>query len=325
MAEMEELLQVSQIDAKLPGFLNLASYALSAEDIYLRNGLYHVLKDHIYIGLRGYQKDDREKRFMELVDNISFDLFSESENSLATSFADVFHKFKKGYSEQNKHLSELQNNYIFLDLYSTFSDIKTAYNEFSECLSNEKDVSEIRFNIGKISAASTAYNDAVKKMANIFVECGIVSLEDVSDPISDDTPEYFQALNQYLEDLNGFLAGSEGLNDEKLKNNLREIDTGFDSKVFDNVLEYMRCMYTGHKILDWSGIYNHDYRLGKSSDDSLFGLIYHLIYPSKYSILFWEDIFEGLGFEIQKSEGHLIASIGFKDFMNLDLLAAEKT
>ena len=110
-----------------------------------------------------------------------------------------------------------------------------------------------------------------------------------------------------------------------LKNGLREIDSSFDSEVFDNVLNHIKYVYTGHKTLDWPGIYNGDYRSGKSSGDSLFGQLYRLNFPFEYSVQFWEEIFEDLGFEIQKSEGQLMANIGFKDFMNLDLQVTEKT
>ncbi len=324
MAEMEELLQVPQIDVKLPDFLNLAFYNLSAEDIYLREGLHDALKDHVYARLNKYQRDFKADRFSKMLSNISFDLFSMSENSLARTYADVFLKFRKDYLGQNQYLSELQNNSIFLDVYSKFIEIKTAYDRFSECLANEKDVSAIKPDIEKISKASVAYNDAVKEMANIFVEQGIVPLEDVSDPESGGTPEYLHVLNRPIQQLNDFLTGPEGLDDEKMIEGLREINGSFDGEIFDNVLGHIRYMYTGDKNMGWSDLFCNDHHSEKSSKGSLFGLLHHLNFPSEYPIQFWEGIFDGLGFEIQKSEGHLIANIGFKDFMNLNLQVAEK-
>ncbi len=321
---MVEILQVPQIDTKLSGFLNVASYTLSAEDISLREGLYDALKGHVYARLNKYQKDYGAKRFGAMLNNISFDLFSESENSLAISYADAFHKFRKNYLEQNKYLSEFQNSPVFLDVYSRFSRINVAYNQLMDSLVNEKGVSVIRSDIGKISDVLALYNDAVKEMANLFVKHGIVPLEDVSDLKSGDVPESFQVLDSYVKQLNDFLVGSEGLDDEKLRDGLCEIDSSFDSEVFDNVLNHMKYVYTGYETLDWPGIYNGDYRSEKSSKDSLFGLLYRLNFPSEYSVQFWEDIFEDLGFEIEKSEGQLMANMSFKDFMNLNLQIAEK-
>ncbi|MCK5062885.1 MAG: hypothetical protein KAR23_03070, partial [Candidatus Aenigmarchaeota archaeon] len=235
-----------------------------------------------------------------------------------------FHEFRKDYHEQNKHLSELQNSPVFIDVYSKFSGIKLAYDQLRDRLASEVGVCSIRPDIRKVSDASAVYNDAVKEMASIFVKHGIVSLGDVSDLKNGNTPKYFQILNRHIQQLNDLLAGSKSQDNEMLKNGLREIDSSFDSEVFDNVLNHIKYVYTGHKTLDWPGIYNGDYRSEKSSKDSLFGLLYRLNFPSEYSVQFWEDIFEDLGFEIEKSEGQLMANMSFKDFMNLNLQIAEK-
>jgi len=324
MAEMVEILQVPQLDAKLPGFLNLAFYNLSAENTYLKEELHDALKDHVYARLYKYQKDYKAKRFSVMLNNLSFDLFSMSENSLAFSYADVFHKFRKDYLEENKHLLELQSSPVFMDVRSTFSGVKGAYNQLRNRLASENGACAINPDIRDISDMSAVYNDAVKKMANLFVECGIVSLEDVSDPKCGNVPESFQVLSTYIKQLNDFLDGSEDMDNEMLRDCLREIDSSFDSDVFDNVLNHIEFKYTGHKTIDWPGIYDCEYRSGKSSDDSLFGLIYNLNFSSDYSVQFWEDIFEDLGFEIQKAKGCLKANISFKDFMSLDLQAAKK-
>ncbi len=324
MAEMVEILQVPQVDAKLPDLLNLAFYNLSAENIYLKEELHDTLKDHVYARLNKYQRGFKADRFSQMLNKISFDLFSMSENSLAISYGNVFHEFRKDYLERNNHISELQNSPVFMDVRSKFLEIKTACNEFSECLESGKDVSAIRPEIEKILYASAKYNDTVKEMANIFVGCGILSLEDVSDPKYGGDSRDFQVLNSYIKQLNDFLAGSEDMDNEKLRDGFCEIDSSFDSGVFDNALNHIEFKYTGHKTLDWPGIYDGGYRYEKSSDDSLFGLIHNLNFPSDYSILFWEDIFKGLGFEIQKADGCLKANIDFKDFMSLDLKADDK-
>jgi len=324
MAEMVEILQVPQVDMKSSDFLNLAFYNLSAENIYLKEGMHDALKDHVYARLNKYQKHHKAERFRVMLNRLSFDLFSNSEGSLALSYADVFHEFRKDYLEENKHLLELQSSPVFMDVHSTFSGVKGAYNQLRDRLESKKGACAINLDIKYISDMSAAYNDTVKDMANLFVECGIVSLEDVSDPKCGNVPESFQVLSSYIKQLNDFLAGSEGMDNEKLRDCLREIDSSFDSDVFDNVLNHIEFKYTGHKNMGWPGIYDGEYRSGKSSDDSLFGLIYNLNFSPDYSILFWEDIFEGLGFEIQKAEGHLVANISFKDFMSLDLKAADK-
>lgn len=324
MAEMEKLLQIPQLDANLFDFLNLAVGVLSDEDKYFKEGLYDALKDHVYGRLNKYRKDHRARKFSVMLSSSSFDLFSESENSLAISYAEAFHKFRKDYQEQNKHLSELQNSPVFIDVYSKFSGVKLAYDQFRDCLADERRVCLIRPDAGKISEVSAVYNDAVKEMASLFVKHGLVSLGDVSDLKQGDVFESFQVLNSYIEQLNDFLAGSDDLDDERLRDGLSEIDSSFDSEVFDNVLDHIKYVYTGHKTLDWPGVYNGDYRSGKSSGDSLFGLLYHLNFPSEYSVRFWEEIFEDLGFEIEKSEGQLMANISFKEFMALDFQIAEK-
>ena len=195
VAEMEKLLQVPQIDEKLFDFLNLAFDTLSDEDKYFREGLYGALKDHVYGRLNKYQKDHKAKRFSVMLNSISFDLFSESEDSLARSYANAFHEFRKDYHEQNKHLSELQNSPVFIDVYSKFSGIKLAYDQLRDRLASEVGVCSIRPDIRKVSDASAVYNDAVKEMASIFVKHGIVSLGDVSDLKNGNTPKYFQIFN----------------------------------------------------------------------------------------------------------------------------------
>ena len=323
MAEMVEILQVPQVDAKLPDLLNLAFYNLSAENIYLKEELHDTLKDHVYARLNKYQRGFKADRFSQMLNKISFDLFSMSENSLAISYGNVFHEFRKDYLERNNHISELQNSPVFMDVRSTFSGVKGAYNQLRDRLESKKSACAINLDLKYISDMSTAYNDAVKKMANIFVGCGILSLEDVSDPKYGGDSRDFQVLNSYIKQLNEFLADSEGMDNEKLRDGFCEIDSSFDSGVFDNILNHIEFKYTGHKTLDWPGIYDGGYRSEKSSDDSLFGLIYNLNFSSDYSILFWEDIFKGLGFEIQKADGCLKANIGFKDFMDLGLAAGK--
>ncbi len=323
MAEMVEILQVPQVDAKLPDLLNLAFYNLSAENIYLKEELHDTLKDHVYARLNKYQRGFKADRFSQMLNKISFDLFSMSENSLAISYGNVFHEFRKDYLERNNHISELQNSPVFMDVRSTFSGVKGAYNQLRDRLESKKSACAINLDLKYISDMSTAYNDAVKKMANIFVGCGILSLEDVSDPKYGGDSRDFQVLNSYIKQLNEFLAGSEGMDNEKLRDGFCEIDSSFDSGVFGNILNHIEFKYTGHKTLDWPGIYDGGYRSEKSSDDSLFGLIYNLNFSSDYSILFWEDIFKGLGFEIQKADGCLKANISFKDFMSLDFTAGK--
>lgn len=280
---------IEQIDSSLFALLDVFDDALSEKNKEFRDGLFKYLEEKIPAELDKLRVPRKE---LEFISEVSLSIYSGESSEFQEFMGELFFEYDKDHKDKNKEFLKVIDYWMYSDIDHKLSEVIDKY--IKRSLIEEGEIPLIiarNYNTPEnLKDSISAYNLAVKKMANLFVEHDILSLVDVG-TLKDKDSE-----NKKVDEFNNLL----------LKSNIEKKDV---------LSEHLRKAYLNIKenssVSSW--FYRND--LSDVPMDSFFGKMHDINMSVRHYLPVLKEVFESLGFELKTDKDRgVIAEMSSEEF-----------
>ena len=268
---------IEQIDPSLFALLDVFDDALSEKNKKFRDGLFEYLKKNIPAELDKLRVPRKE---LEFISEVSLPIYSGESSEFQESMGELFFEYDKDHKDKNKEFLKVIDNWMYFEIDDNLPEVIDKY--INRSLIEEGEIPLIiarNYNTPEnLKDSISAYNLAVKKMANLFVEHGILSLVDVGTLKDKDID------NPQVDEFNELLLQSNTEKKDVLSEHLR--------KAYLNIKE-------NSSVSSW--FYRND--LSDVPMDSFFGKMHDINMSVRHYLPVLKEVFESFGFELKTENG----------------------